>query len=181
MPSLLASILKKRQSTGNKLSVDFKIVYLADHSEMVPTCAAWAFNTWGKYNSSYTLDKRIKSFSEHCNKDQLPLTIIALNREHTPVGMSSLRSNDGIRPDLSPWLGSVYVEPAYRNRGIAGQLVRQTHCIAQELGIETIYLLTYESTLPTWYSKLGWTEMGKDVCHGNPVDVMQIELKRGVS
>lgn len=152
--------------------MDPKIVYLADHRELVTTCATWA----GKYNSSYTLDKRIVSFGQHCNKDRLPLTILALNHENIPMGMSSLRPNDGIRPDLSPWLGSVYVEPAFRNNGIAAQLVQKIHSIAQELGFGRIYLLTYEDTLPAWYSRLGWTEIGKDVCHENPVSVMQIEL-----
>ncbi len=156
--------------------MNYKITYLADHSDLVSTCASWAFDTWGKYNSSYTLDKRIDSFSQHCNKDRIPLTILALNENDVPIGMSSLRSNDGIRPDLSPWLGSVYVDPPFRNKGVASQLVREIHKVAQELGFPKIYLLTYEDTLPTWYAKLGWTDIGTDVCHGNPVNVMQICL-----
>lgn len=152
------------------------ISYLADHVDLVPTCASWAFNTWGKYNPSYTIDKRIASFNQHCNKDQIPLTILAHGVTGVPIGMSSLRSNDGIRPDLSPWLGSVYVDPPFRNKGVASQLVQEIHRIAKDLDFPKIYLLTYEDTLPNWYAKLGWTDIGTDVCHGNPVNVMQICL-----
>ncbi|MEZ4536997.1 MAG: GNAT family N-acetyltransferase [Cyanobacteriota/Melainabacteria group bacterium] len=158
----------------------YKIVYLADHREFVPVCASWAFRTWGKYNLSYTLEKRVESFTQHCNKEELPLTIVALSQTAKPIGMASLRSNDGIRPDLSPWLGSVYVDLPFRGRGVAASLVRETHNIGHKLGFKILYLLSYESTLPQWYAKLGWNEIGVDNCHGNPVNVMQIELDRYV-
>jgi len=158
--------------------VDFKIVYLADHPKFVPVCASWAFDTWGRYNPSYTLNKRIDSFTQHCNKNVIPLTILALNQAAVPIGMASLRANDGIRPDLAPWLGSVFVDRSYRGRGIGASLVHEIHNIADQLGFKVIYLLTYEDTLPNWYAGLGWAELGADVCHGNPVNVMQIELKK---
>lgn len=98
--------------------MQFKIVYLADNRDFVSTCASWAFDTWGRYNPSYSLEKRIASFSQHCHRDQIPLTVVALDDQGKPVGMSSLRANDGIRDDLTPWLGSVYVAPAYRSKGL---------------------------------------------------------------
>lgn len=158
--------------------MDLKIVYLADHPKHVPVCATWAFNTWGKYNSLYTLEKRLDSFTQHCNKGQLPLTILAVDEAGRPIGMASLRANDGVRPELSPWLGSVYVDPAFRSKGIGARLVNAIHTIAQELGFKAIYLLTYEDTLPKWYEGFGWEELGLDVCHGNPVNVMQIEFAK---
>lgn len=54
------------------------------------------------------------------------------------------------------------------------------HNIGHKLGFKILYLLSYESTLPQWYAKLGWDEIGVDNCHGNPVNVMQIELDRYV-
>lgn len=155
-----------------------EIVYLADFSDLVTTCASWAFNTWGKYNSAYTLDKRIESFTKHCNKDEIPLTLLAMNDERKPVGMASIRPTDGIRPELSPWLGSVYVDPLYRNQGIAAQLVQETHRKALQLGFNEMYLLTYEVTLPQWYARLGWKDAGTDSCHGNHVTVMSIVLNK---
>ena len=155
-----------------------KIAYLADHEELVPILASWAFSTWGCYNPSYTLEKRIESFNQHRQKDQIPLALVALSDDGTPMGMASLRPNDGIRDDLTPWLGSVFVEPRFRNRGIAASLVREIHRVSSELGFETIYLLTYEPTLPAWYARLGWDDFGEDACHGNQVNVMRLEHRK---
>ncbi|MCA9804640.1 MAG: GNAT family N-acetyltransferase [Cyanobacteria bacterium HKST-UBA02] len=151
-------------------------IYLADHEQYIETCANWAFETWGRYNPSYTLDKRIASFREHCNKDRIPLTILSFDESERPTGMASLRPNDGIRADLTPWLGSVFVEPGSRRRGIATDLVLAIHEQARRLGYPAIYLLTYEDTLPDWYARLGWVTMGQDSCHGNPVTVMELVL-----
>ncbi len=38
------------------------------------------------------------------------------------VGMVSLRNNDGIRRDLTPWLGSLVVNPAYRQRNVGNTI-----------------------------------------------------------
>lgn len=151
-------------------------VYLGEVKQLVGLCAWWAFKTWGKYNRAYTFTKRIESFTEHCNLGKIPLTVLYLNQDGLPLGMASLRSNDGIRPDIGPWLGSVYVDPSVRRLGIGAKLVKEIERKAKELGYEKIFLLTYEETLPNWYLKLGWKETGEDVCHGNPVTVMEIDL-----
>lgn len=153
-----------------------RFVYLDELRQLVGLCAWWAFKTWGRYNPAYTFSKRIDSFTQHCNTSEIPLTILSLDEEGLPVGMASLRQNDGIRPDLGPWLGSVYVYPQFRHRGIGASLVKEIEKRAFELGFKTIYLLTYEASLPHWYALLGWEEIGKDVCHGNPVTVMKIDL-----
>lgn len=152
-----------------------EIVYLEDHNRFVHLCAVWAFKTWGRYNKEFTLEKRIESFSQHSRKNQIPLTILALD-EGRAVGMASLRPNDGIRPDLTPWLGSVFVDPLLRKQGIGQLLVEEVCRIAKELGYPKVYLLTYEPHLPLWYSKLGWQAVGHDICHGNPVTVMQFDV-----
>ncbi|MDP3508922.1 MAG: GNAT family N-acetyltransferase [Candidatus Melainabacteria bacterium] len=156
----------------------FKIVYLADHGDFVSTCASWAFDTWGRYNPSYSLEKRIVSFTEHCRRDQIPLTVLALDERDKAIGMASLRANDGIRDDLTPWLGSVYVAPAYRSKGLGQALVEHIQSIASNLRYEKIYLLTYEESLPNWYQTFGWQEIGKDSSHGNAVTVMELERNK---
>lgn len=65
-----------------------------------------------------------------------------------------------------------------RNKGIAAELVREIHSIAGDLGFKEIYLLTYEDTLPNWYERLGWKVIGPDVCHGNSVTVMRLQISK---
>ena len=151
-------------------------VYLAELKHLVGLCAWWAFKTWGKYNSAYTFTRRVESFARHCNLNEIPLTVLYIDDEGLPLGMASLRLNDGIRPDIGPWLGSVYVDPAVRARGIGTELVKEIERKARTLGYMKIYLLTYEDTLPDWYAGLGWKTIGKDVCHGNEVTVMELDL-----
>ena len=52
----------------------------------------------------------ITRFADHLKIHALSITFIALDGD-LPVGMCSLRENDGIRPDLTPWLGSLIVDP----------------------------------------------------------------------
>ncbi len=93
-----------------------------------------------------------------------------------PVGMCSLQMNDGIRPDVFPWLGDLCVDANYQNQGIGKKLV----CAAQEkirsLGFKKLYLFIFEESLLTFYHKQGWKKIGQDVYEGHPVIVMECTL-----
>ena len=93
-----------------------------------------------------------------------------------PVGMCSLRENDGIRPDLTPWLGSLVVSPAYQKQGIAPLLSEATQQKAKDLGFKKIYLFAFDPTIPDFYSRLGWSVIGIDEFKGHTVTVMEFHL-----
>lgn len=151
------------------------ISYLDDHPECLPQLAGWAFEAWGRYNPSSSLERAQDKLKTHLNKTTLPLTYIAL-KDDLPVGMCSLRVNDGIRPDLAPWLGSLYVESHMRGQGIGEELIRVTAEKARSMGYRRLYLLAFDKTLPDWYQKLGWQMIGLDELNGYPVNVMEITL-----
>ena len=151
-----------------------KYTYLADNPELVPLCAKWAIEAWGKYNPTMTLEKRIKSFTEHCNKNLIPLTFIAWINDQ-PVGMASLRTHADIRQDLTPWFASLYVDDKFQKQGIGQELVKKVQNEAIKLGYKTLHLLTYDESLPEWYSLLGWREVSKDILF-SPVTIMEISL-----
>ncbi|MBA2655007.1 MAG: GNAT family N-acetyltransferase [Gammaproteobacteria bacterium] len=113
----------------------------------------------------------------HLNYDQLPITLVALS-EQTPVGMASLRINDGIRPDLEPWLGSLVVHPKYRGSRVGERLIKAIEQEALARGYEKLYLLAFDATIPNWYSRLGWKKMGTDELFTHTVTVMQLELEK---
>lgn len=119
---------------------------------------------------------RVKEkLQNHLNTEQLPLTLVA-NYENKPVGMCSLRVTDGIRPELTPWLGSLVVSPNYQNQGIAKQLIEKIKEKASELGFKTLYLFAFDPTIPEYYSRLGWCKIGMDEFKEHPVTVMEISL-----
>jgi predicted N-acetyltransferase YhbS len=105
----------------------------------------------------------------------MPLTFIALDND-TPVGMCSLRENDGIRPDLIPWLGSLVVDPAFQKQSIGKMLMDMTKQKARTFGFETLYLFAFALTIPNYYERLGWEKIGMDKFKGHPVTVMETAL-----
>lgn len=146
--------------------------YLADRPEYCIDCAMWTCEAWGKYNPDMTLEYRIGRFGEHCNHHQLPITLLAFVGEEL-AGMASLRANDGARPDIGPWLGSLYVDAPFRHQGIGQTLVKKIEAEAQRFGQERLYLLTFESGLVSWYETLGWCFTASDTYHNNPVTIME--------
>jgi predicted N-acetyltransferase YhbS len=90
--------------------------------------------------------------------------------------LCSLRDNDGIRPDLAPWLGSLVVDPAYQNQGIGTMLIDRTKQKARTLGFELLYLFAFDRTIPEYYERLGWRKIGMDEFKGYPVTTMEIAL-----
>jgi hypothetical protein len=88
----------------------YKISYLQEFPHHIDICARWAFTTWGHYNQNASLERSVTNFTQHLQRDALPLTLLALDQEK-PIAMASLRATDGIRPHLQPWLGSLYVPP----------------------------------------------------------------------
>ncbi len=149
------------------------IDYLKNHPENTHLLASWMFDTWGHYNPESSLEKAQAKLKAHLNEASLPLTYIALI-DDVPVGMCSLRLNDGIRPDLTPWLGSLFVEPNMRGRGIGEKLIHAVTDKARNLGYTKLYLLVFDETLPNWYAQLGWQMIGKDELNGHPVSVMEL-------
>ncbi len=120
--------------------------------------------------------ERVKQrFVEHLNDESIPLTFIVLFNDK-PVGMCSLRENDGIRPDLMPWLGSLVVDPDYQKQGIGKQLINATKEKAKQLGFKQLFLFAFDPTIPEYYQKLGWQKIGIDQFKGHPVTVMEINL-----
>jgi GNAT superfamily N-acetyltransferase len=111
----------------------------------------------------------------HLNLDQLPLTFIAMDGSQ-PVGMCSLRANDGIIPELSPWLGSLVVTKEYQRQGIARRLIDKTKEKAESIGFKHLYLFAFDPMVAEYYHRLGWVKMGVDTFKGYTVTVMEILL-----
>ena len=113
---------------------------------------------------------------ERLNSDILPIAFVALDG-NKPVGMCSLRKNDGIRPDLAPWLASLVVSTAYRKRGIGKQLIAAVQQKAAAMEFKKIYLFTFDPVTAEWYSGMGWKEIDTDTFKGYEVLVMEFDLK----
>lgn len=153
-----------------------EIKLLADCPYCVPELARLWYNEIGKkWIPNANVEQAKKTYIAHMNNDELPLTLVAIHK-HQPIGMASLRANDGIREDLTPWLGSLIIQPDYRRQGLATLLIDLIKRQAKEMGFDKLYLLTFEKMLLDCYKKLGWQEMGTDELYHHPVIVMAKEI-----
>ncbi|CDZ77614.1 acetyltransferase [Legionella massiliensis] len=153
-----------------------KIELLQQHQEAIPKLAQIWHEVLGQiWLPDISIERVEQRFTEHLHTENLPLTYVAFV-DSKPVGMCSLRENDGIRADLKPWLGSLVVEPAYQGRGIAKLLIEATKEQARALGFEKLFLFAFDPTIPDYYGKQGWTKIAVDSFRDYPVTVMEIEL-----
>lgn len=153
-----------------------KIELLKNHPNAIPRLAQIWHEVLGRLWVPDVPIKRVEqNFLKHLNNQTLPLTFVAFHND-TPVGMCSLRENDGIRPDLIPWLGSLVVAPSYQKQGIAKKLMAATQQKAIELGFKKLYLFAFDPTIPNYYATYGWEKIGIDEFKDHPVTVMEITL-----
>ena len=143
---------------------------LADHMEALPTLARWQHAEWGNLRVGDTLEARTARLEAQAGRDGIPLTVVALENT-TILGSASLIAHDmHTRPELSPWLAGVFVDPQYRRRGIAGELVRRIVAEAAKLGVPLLYLYTVHSE--KLYASLGWKLMERTTYREHDVAIM---------
>ncbi len=153
-----------------------KIDLLKNHKDTIPLLTKIWHEVLGRiWVPDVAIERVEQNFLKHLNDDIMPLTFVAFHHDK-PVGMCSLRENDGIRPDLKPWLGSLVVDQGYQKQGIGKTLMDMTKQKAVALGFETLYLFAFDPTIPNYYERLGWRKISMDEFKGHPVTVMEIAL-----
>ncbi|WP_165699623.1 GNAT family N-acetyltransferase [Chimaeribacter californicus] len=133
------------------------ISYLADFPEHHPQVTDWLWQAFGNAQSRAFFDSIVVS---SLKKSGLPVTFIARDGDRLVGTVGLWRSDLLSRQDLTPWLAALYVDEAYRGRGI-GQLL-QAHGVevARQARFEALYLY---ATFRGYYERHGWEVMGEGV------------------
>lgn len=153
-----------------------KIKLLTNCQEHIPVLAKlWYEEISRHWAPNASVEKAQQKLIEHLNSNSMPMAYVALYDDEA-VGMACLRVTDGIRPGVTPWLGSLVVNPNYRGHQIGEALINTVKDQAKNLGHQTLYLLAFDPTIPNWYTRLGWKQIGYDELFGHPVTVMNIML-----
>jgi predicted N-acetyltransferase YhbS len=152
-----------------------RIESLADHPEALPQLAAWHHAEWGFLHPGGTVAEVEAELRGHLDPGRIPVTFVALIGDEV-VGSASLIAHDlPERPDLGPWLASLYVAPEHRRQGIGAALAARVVEEAVRLGIQMLYLFTFDQE--NYYARLGWQRRVSETCHGHPVMVMTRDLR----
>ncbi|MEW6376137.1 MAG: GNAT family N-acetyltransferase [Thermodesulfobacteriota bacterium] len=150
------------------------IEYLASHPQFIPVIASWVFDYWKKMYRLKSLEEQIEKISERLNTKRFPLTFVAL-QDSLPIGTASLKIQEmTTHKHLYHWLGTVYVVPENRNKGIGSALVKRAEMKAKELGVKTLYLHTPDKE--RFYLKRGWEPIERPVYFDMPVVIMKKEM-----
>lgn len=121
---------------------------LRDHPEWAARAARWFHEKWQVPESVYA-----ESIA-HCLADNVswPQWYLIVQDEEIVAGCGIAKDFHD-RPDLMPNLVALYVEPPYRNQGIAGTLLDHVACDMHARGISTLYLITEHDS---FYERYGW-------------------------
>lgn len=146
------------------------ILRLDADSPHVPVVAQWTFMAWGHLHPGKTLQEAIEETAAECGTCGVPSVFVAMQGD-IPVGTASLIADDmSIRPELTPWLASVFVIPEWRGRGIASALVQRVEAEAQASRLGQFYLYTPDQQ--ALYQRLGWQPIEQLGYRGENVTVM---------
>lgn len=147
------------------------IRYLVECQQVILQVAQWLFNEWGRSLSGSSVEGSIARLQERLHRDQLPLTLVAMEAE-VAIGTVSLVPFDiETRPDLSPWLASLYVAPDLRRGGIGSALIVAVVREAERLGIDSLFLFTDSSQ--ALYAKHGWETVESCLYRNRAVVIMK--------
>jgi predicted N-acetyltransferase YhbS len=145
--------------------VGIEIHHLLDHTQHIPTVAAWQQAEFGYLSPNGTLEQRVERLRSASDKALLPISLVAISDgEGDLVGSASLVATTLTHQHLSPWLSSVFVPPTQRGRGIASKLALAAIAEADRLGFEKIFLFTPKSE--ALYARLGWETFERTAING---------------
>ncbi len=154
-------------------AVPLRIDYLANHSRFVPVLTDSMYAHWRSLLQAVgkSRDDFARSMQDRCRIGSLPLALVAFQDDQV-LGTVALKPQDlDIRPDLTPWLGGLFVLPEYRRRGIGSLLITRIVAEAEKLGLPCLYLWT--PSAERLYTKHGWKLLERVAYHGHTISIMR--------
>jgi GNAT superfamily N-acetyltransferase len=130
------------------------IVDLRERPDFAATVADRVWRAWWE-PKGYTLAFIESLVQRNLSSDPIPFAIVA-HDSAVFLGTASVIACDlDARPQYTPWVAAVWVDPEHRSGGIGGALVRAGAERARALGFDAAYLCA----LPhrhEFYLRLGW-------------------------
>ena len=126
----------------------YPIICIRDQPAMLEQAADWFHEKWHIPRSAYA-----ESMQESLRAETVPAWYVVLDGRRIIGGLGVIENDFHDRPDLTPNVCAVFVEPEYRCQGIAGQMLRRVCDDFAARGIGVLYLLTDHTS---FYERYGW-------------------------
>ena len=130
--------------------MDYTILPLRDMPVLVPPAASWFSGHWGVPVEEYR--KSMEQCLRHLGP--VPQWYVVQDGGRLIAGAGVIENDFHDRPDLSPNLCALFVEPNQRNRGLAGRLLDFVRRDLGAMGVSQLYLVTDHTS---FYERYGWT------------------------
>ena len=100
------------------------IALLANYREAIPVIAVWFADEWAPFYGPGGPGDAAADLGASCNRDSLPLALVALDSKVRAVGTASLKAQSPLGTERypGPWLAAMIVEPSRRGAGIGAAL-----------------------------------------------------------
>ena len=130
--------------------MDLPILPLRDAPALADEAAVWFSGRWGIPAAEY------RESMEQCFRRQgpVPQWYVVRDGGHLIAGAGVIENDFHDRPDLTPNLCALFVEPDRRGRGIAGRLLDFIRRDLGAMGVPRLYLVTDHTS---FYERYGWT------------------------
>ena len=128
---------------------EFSFVSLRETPVLKKTVAEWFHEKWGVPESAY-----LECMEGYLNGDTEYGWYLCMHEGSIVGGLGVIDNDFHERKDLSPNICAVYVEEAYRKRGIAGRLLDFAVEDLKSRGITPVYLITDHVG---FYERYGWS------------------------
>ena len=133
-----------------------------EDNDLINVLACYHAEAFGDSHGRTPTD-RAKEMHEHALKgpgsSAVPMTLVALI-ENELAGSCRICEDDfdGVRPNLTPWLATLFVLPSHRGKGVGSALANKAAYEVKSSGCgDVLYLWACEREVAMgMYRKLGW-------------------------
>lgn len=140
---------------------DATISNLRDRSEFAETVADRVWNAWWR-EQGVERATLVAMVEETLAAETIPTALVAHDGE-TFLGTAHLIESDlEERPQLTPWVAALWVEPPARGSGLGARLTLAMAQAGFDAGFDRVYLCA-EPRLRPFYAAMGWRLMEEDV------------------
>lgn len=153
---------------------EIQIYDLKKRPEFAPLIAHWIEKEWGKLPIHLFFETVHKNGNWSSN---YPLTLVAIQNDELIGTVSLLLDDLETRTEFNPWIGCLYVQEQYRNRGIGKEIMLaiMDRCI-KELGLKEVFLFTEDKE--KLYESLGYICIDKDTYNGKKISIMKKQIEK---
>jgi predicted N-acetyltransferase YhbS len=151
--------VETRQGYGSELyaggaEVKFEIANLNEVSDFKNIVADRVWNAWWRPHGRL-LQTVTDFFDDLPEAREVPFCLVAHDAGRYLGSVLAIASDLDDRPELSPWVGALWVEPEFRRQGVAGGLVRAALAEVFSVGHELAFLCA-TAEKRGMYQNQGW-------------------------